>query len=183
MFTVFINLSHKVGYRELKMKKSILIVLTILASSCFQHDYKDVGDIPFDQEIDDKNFKICNELNIKQYYVRSSSDLPPTYKEEKRGLEKAIFSKYKFPQSEKENGYLTIRFIINCKGKTGRFRIEEMDFGYKPHKFDKKITDQLLEIVKNLKDWIPRKSNGENLDFYQYLTFKIKNGQIVKILP
>ena len=151
--------------------------------SCFQEDYRNVGDIAYNKEIDDENFKICNEGSIKQYYVRRSSDTPPNYKGEKRGLEKAIFDEYRFVKSEKENGYVTIRFIVNCEGRTGRFRIKEMDFAYNPHKFDDKITSQLLEIVKKLNGWIPRKSNGENIDFYQYLTFKIENGQIVKILP
>lgn len=167
-----------------EMKKIIPIIITILIiSSCFQDDYKDVGDIPFNTEMDDENFNICNEGNIKQYYVRRSSDTPPSYKGEKRGLEKAVFSKYRFLESEKENGYVTIRFIVNCEGKTGRFRMEEMDFAYKPQKFDVKITSQLLEIVKKLNGWTPRKRNGNNLDFYQYLTFRIEKGQITKILP
>ncbi len=58
-----------------------------------------------------------------------------------------------------------------------------MDFDYKSKKFDSKIKNQLLAIVKNLDGWIPRKKNNQNLDYYQYLTFKIENGQIIKILP
>jgi hypothetical protein len=170
------------------MKQTIFILLTIFVFSCAPVGHEnvsknDVGDIPFDKILDDENFKTCNETNINQYYVRYSADTRPGYQGEKKGLDKAILSKYSFQQSEQENGYVTIRFIVNCKGETGRFRIEEMDFAYKPRKFDSKISHQLLEIVKNLKEWIPRKSNGENLDFYQYLTFKIEKGQIVKILP
>jgi hypothetical protein len=170
------------------MKQTIFILLTIFVFSCAPVGHEnvsknDVGDIPFDKILDDENFKTCNETNINQYYVRYSADTRPGYQGEKKGLDKAILSKYSFQQSEQENGYVTIRFIVNCKGETGRFRIEEMDFAYKPRKFDSKISHQLLEIVKNLKEWIPRKSNGESLDFYQYLTFKIEKGQIVKILP
>lgn len=58
-----------------------------------------------------------------------------------------------------------------------------MNFAYKPFKFDPKISEQLTEIVKGLNGWIPRKGRSRNYDFYQYLTFKIENGQIVKILP
>ena len=165
------------------MKEKILLIILILTVSCSQNDYKNVGDIPFDKEMDDENFQLCNERNIKQYYVRKSSDIPPSYKGEKRGLEKAILSKYSFPQSEKENGYVTIRFIVNCNGETGRFRIEEMDFTYKTKNFDTKISNQLFEIVENLNEWIPRKDKNTTYDFYQYLTFKIEKGQIVKILP
>lgn len=165
------------------MKEKILLLILILMISCTQNEYKDVGDIPFDEEMDDDNFQICDESNIKQYYVRKSSDIPPSYKGEKRGLERAIISQYNFPQSEQEDGYITIRFIVNCNGETGRFRIEEMDFAYKTKKFDPKISTQLLKVVKSLKEWIPRKGKNTAYDFYQYLTFKIENGQIVKILP
>ena len=165
------------------MKQTIFIVLSIFAISCSQDGYKNVGDIPFNRELDDEKFYICDETNINQYYVRYSTDIPPSYEGEKRGLESIILSEYNFLQSENENGYVTIRFIVNCEGETGRFRIEEMNFAFKPHKLDKGITSQLLDIVKNLTDWIPRKRNGENLDFYQYLTFRIEKGQVVKILP
>ena len=165
------------------MKRTIFIIVSILITSCSQNEYKNVGDIPFDKKIDDINFKICDESNIKQYYVRKSSDTPPNYKDEKRGLEKAILNKYNFPKTEKENGYVTIRFIVNCNGKTGRFRIEEMNFTYQSKKFDSKISSQLFEIVRNLNEWVPRKDKNTEYDFYQYLTFKIENGQIIKVLP
>ena len=61
--------------------------------------------------------------------------------------------------------------------------MEEMDFTYKIKKFDNKITSQLLDIVKNLNEWVPRKDKNTSYDFYKYLTFKMKNGQIVKIQP
>lgn len=165
------------------MKEKVLLMFLILTMSCSQNDYKNIGSIPFDKERDDANFQICNEKNIKQYYVRSSHDIPANFKGEKRALEQAILSKYRFPESEKEDGYLTIRFIVNCKGATGRFRIKEMGFDYKTKKFDPKIVNQLLEIVKSLEDWIPRKGKIVVYDFYQYLTFRIENGQIVEILP
>lgn len=165
------------------MKKSLIALLSILLLSCSQEEIKNVGDISFDRKLDDANFKLCNEQTIEQYYVRWSSDIPPGYKGEKRGLEKAILDAYRFPQAAEENGFITIRFIVNCKGESGRFRIEEMDFAYQAKSFDKEITGQLLDIVKSLKGWIPRKSNGVDLDYYQYLTFKMNQGQIIKILP
>ena len=165
------------------MKHTFILILFLFAISCSQDADRNVGDIPFEKEWDDDNFHICDETNIPQYYVRYSSDTPPGYKGEKRGLESVILNQYHYVPSEKENGYVTIRFIVNCEGKPGRFRMEEMDFDYKAKTFDKKITGQLLDIVKNLNDWIPRKRNDISLDFYQYLTFRIEKGQIVKILP
>ena len=167
-----------------KMKLKTLLLFSILLVGCSEYDYfKNVGDLPFDESLDDKNFEICNKKNIKQYYVRSSTDSPANYEGEKRALEKTILSQYNFAKTASENGYLTIRFLINCKGETGRFRIEEMNFEYQPIQFDQKISEQLLKIVKNLDGWIPRQNGETTFDFYQYLTFKIQDGQIIKILP
>ncbi|MEN0003409.1 MAG: hypothetical protein AAF798_04675 [Bacteroidota bacterium] len=165
------------------MYKLTLLTLIILVTGCMQDGYQNVGDIPFDASIDDENFKVCNERNIKQYYLRRSSDAPPSYRGEKRALEQAILSEYSFPEAAQENGYLTIRFIVNCEGAPGRFRVEEMDFSYQPKTFDPQITSQLLRLVKNLTDWVPRKRRNTTYDFYQYLTFKIQKGQVIEILP
>lgn len=166
------------------MKSKIPILFLLLFIGCSNdNNFQNVGDIPFDDSIDDPNFELCNEKRIKQYYVRRSSDQPPGYKGEKSALEKIILNAYKYPVTSKVDGYITIRFIVNCKGVAGRFRVEEMNLDYKAIKFEEKISTQLLDIVRKLDQWIPRKQNGKSLDFYQYLSFKISNGQIVKIHP
>ncbi len=169
--------------KKIPMRYLPLLILLFLAG-CFQDtSYKNVGDIPLDPLQDDPNFMICSEKLIKQYYVRYSSDDPPRYRGEKRAMENTIREKYNFPETTGENGFLTIRFIVNCKGKSGRFRIEEMDANYQPKKFDSKISHQLLEITKALDGWTPRRRGTREYDFYQYLTFKIIHGQIIEILP
>jgi len=165
------------------MKKHITLFIVILVSSCQSEKHRDVGNIPFDSELDSSEFKICDENIIKEYYIRRSSDTAPSYKDEKRGLEEELLNAYSYPVKLNQNGYITIRFIVNCKGESGRFRMEQMNLNYKPFKFDKEISNQLFSIVKKLKYWIPRSNKGQNFDFYQYLTFKIINGQIIKILP
>lgn len=142
-----------------------------------------VGDIIFDEKIDDPNFQLCNENLIKQYYVRYSSDKPSGYKGEKAAIVKLFSENYSCPNIEGEDGYVTIRFVVNCEGKPGRYRIQEMDFNYLPKKFEKSISEKLLTITKKLDGWIPVSRGEKNFDFYQYLTFRIEKGQIKKIMP
>jgi len=166
-----------------KIKRHTTLALLTFLIACQTDNYKSVGDIPHDNSLDETEFKVCNENRIKQYYVRRSSDTAPSYKGEKGGMENEILSKYTNPENSSESGYLTIRFLVNCKGEAGRFRMEEMDFNYKSKKFDKNISNQLLNIVKDLDGWIPRHRGETTYDYYQYLTFKIEQGQITKILP
>lgn len=54
---------------------------------------------------------------------------------------------------------------------------------YKEKEFNPKITEQLIIICKSLKAWIPKKINGKEVDYYQYLIFKIKHGNLIEIMP
>lgn len=166
------------------MKHYFIFLFVFLLVSCGgENTYRDVGDIPFDPSLDDATFQICDEENIKQYYVRYSSDEAPGFIGEKKAMDRMILNAYSYPNVDTQDGYITIRFIVNCKGQTDRFRIEEMSVDYQPFDFDPKLSDQLLNIVKQLEGWVPRKTKGKPLDYYQYLTFKIRDGQILKILP
>lgn len=159
------------------------MLFSLFIFSCKPSSLENVGDIPFDATMDDANFTPCNEGEVKQYYVRYSSDVPPGYKGEKRAMTREILSAYHPPASSTDNGYVTVRFMVNCVGETGRFRMETMDLNYKSYNFSSDIPSQILTIVKNLEGWIPRRSEGQEVDYYQYLTFKIQNGHIINIMP
>ncbi len=167
------------------MKKLIPIALVILSIiGCTEKPKQlNVGDIPFDPARDNPNFEVCNEYLIKQYYVRYSSDNRPGYKGEKKALVSEILSQYTPPVNSNQNGFITIRFLVNCHGETDRFRVESMDFDYNSIQFDKGIAQQLVSIIKELKGWLPRTNKNKSYDYYQYLTFKIEQGQIIQILP
>lgn len=165
------------------MNKVICLFIILIFASCQSEITKNVGDIDFNPETDSKDFVLCNQSSMRQYYIRGSSDTPPTYLGEKRGLEKEILDKFSPISSSAQNGFITIRFVVNCHGESGWFRVEEMDFDYHPMVFDAAISKQLVSILKGLKGWTPRKRKDIALDFYQYLTFKIVDGEIKKIMP
>lgn len=163
---------------------AFFISLSLLMYSCqnqgTEHDYPlHVGDIAFDETIDDPDFFICNEKRIPQYYAFRSS----SYLGEKPVIEKYFQEKYNHEGLENENGYLTIRFIVNCKGKAGRFRMQEMGLDYIEKKFDIKLSDQLFSLTTQIEAWTKNISKGQPYDYYQYLTFKIIDGEIKEILP
>jgi lysyl-tRNA synthetase class I len=83
----------------------------------------------------------------------------------------------------KQSGYIRIRFIVNCNGETGRFRVIQANEQYQEQAFDESITNQLLTIVKSLDGWNTQKGKENPEDYYQYLVFKMKNGEIIEIMP
>ncbi len=139
-----------------------------------------VGDIAFDPTLDDASFVVCNEEKAKQYHNFSKG---MQYRGEKHALIKVFTEKYQAPKDSKETGLIRIRFIVNCKGETGRFRVQGMSEDYQEHKFDPKITIQLQRLTKSLVGWMRRPNDDNAEDYYQYLIFKINKGQLIEIMP
>lgn len=140
-----------------------------------------VGDIRFDSKQDDPNFALCSsETRIRQYHNFSKS---LQIEGEKGGLIEYFATHYQYPEDPSVNAYVTIRFVINCKGESGRFRMEVMDRDFSRLQLDKKITKQLMTLTKELEGWKVGVLRDSPRDYYQYLTFKLVNGQIQDIMP
>ena len=172
------------------MNKIIILSLTLsLFLSCqsqekvsIKKEYprRWIGDIK-ENNTDNPNFEVCNgENRVIQYF---NNEQGFEYFGEKTEILKEFNSHFIPSKKQNQNGIIRIRFIVNCKGEIGRFRILEADNNYKGFKFDNEITSQLLKITKTLNDWIPKEYQNKEIDYYQYLIFKIKNGKISEILP
>lgn len=167
-------------------KNLFLSICLILQVGCIHQD-KEVKplrwleDIPFNSDLDDENFIICQgEEKIYQYFnvgdnLAIEGDKPKIISHFKNGYEHI-----KMPS---ESGFIRIRFIVNCNGETDRFRMLEGDLNYKTKTFSKKISQQILALTKSLKGWQQKIEDGAPVDYYQYLIFRIENGKIIKILP
>lgn len=162
-----------------------LIILCLIICSCAETKnekqyFNDLGEIPFDEERDDINFKVCHEdLTIPFNY----GGFGLVYEGEKKKLVETINNKFHYQKTKGQTGFITIRFIINCEGQTGRFRVIEMDLNLKPKKFDEDISNQILNITKGLDGWQRLERWEKVWDVQQYLTFKFEDGVITEILP
>ncbi len=164
-----------------------LFVLLIMAQSCQQHSVpKDskylrmVGDILHDATLDEANFQLCNEKNAKQYHNLNEE---MQYEGEKYKLVNTFKTQFSANDSITDSGMIRIRFLVNCKGETGRFRVMGAGYDYQEKQFNPYITDQLLTIAKNLKGWKMLSDKTGPKDYYQYLIFKMNGGKITEILP
>lgn len=167
------------------MVKDLITILLIyvVCASCAQErvptKLRNVGDIPEDPQIDERDFKVCNPDETFQYYNFSKG---LQYKGEKAAIKKK-FQSVQSKGNTADHGYITIRFIVNCEGKTGRFRIQQMDMNYQPDKFPDELVQKLLSTTKSLNGWEIGMYEGVARDYYQYLTFKIENGELKEIMP
>jgi hypothetical protein len=82
-----------------------------------------------------------------------------------------------------DSGYLSFRFIVNCKGEPGWFEIRQTDLQYHETELDKALVDELLDITATPEHWAVRNVNNEAVDYYMYIIYRIENGKITEILP
>ena|SRR5688572_25018356 len=172
--------------------KKIIILTTVLFSllwSCQtekkanekQEYLRWVGDIEKNEQIDELEFKVCNgDDKILQYFNLGKG---PVYSGEKSKILNTFKSKYQPITDKNQNGLIRIRFIVNCEGKAGRFRVLQSDYNYQEKNFNKEIVSQLLNITKEIENWEVFKRNEVPVDYYMYLIFKITDGQLTEILP
>ncbi|MEZ5059758.1 MAG: hypothetical protein R2879_22215 [Saprospiraceae bacterium] len=147
------------------------------------HGIKRIGYIHPENNLDGKgSFLPCGpEDEIADYYNGQLN------RAEFKGGKIAIWNFVK-PRMNLENwpkasGYLTLRFVINCNGEAGRFTTDEADLDFNPKQFDDDLVNHFYKILKENKDWSPCIIRGENRDAYTYITFKLKDGKLIEILP
>jgi hypothetical protein len=168
-----------------------LIVITVLLTtlySCAQEqkaaeEYPlHVGDIAFDPKLDDPDFKLCggDDAQVHQYYNFGKG---VQYKGEKAAIDEYFRGGLITKGTNEDTGIITIRFIVNCEGNTGRFRVQGMDNNFKEKKFSSELTNHILTLTKKMNGWIIGTDRGQVFNYYQYLSFKIEAGTLIEIMP
>lgn len=165
----------------------VLIGLAVISCNIRKTTFTDspkiinvVGEIFHDSLVDDSNFKICGAQNrIVQYYAFPEK----TYEGEKSALIEHFNIGYQPLQTINESGLIRIRFVVNCAGQTGRFRLLAMDSEYQKKEFSSNITKRLLALTKSFNGWKAMQANGNYRDYYQYLIFKIEKGRLIELMP
>lgn len=138
-----------------------------------------VGYIP-QKWFDSEDFEPCFPEKIFPYNIgRNSARFRPG----KDSLRRYFATNYDHKGIINESGYITIRFMINCNGVTGRFEILEVGLDYREKSFNKVLSNHLMELTASLKDWHPLELGEPAYDSFIHITYKIDNGDLVEILP
>jgi hypothetical protein len=138
-----------------------------------------IGWIPFDKRLDNSNFKVCDELNIEEYY-----QVNPSYGEGMPSIRK-YFSAHKQVLESlcEKDGYVIVRFVINCQGQTDRYRTKFMLLTYTDENaVNAELQKKIIQLTRNMGNWTPGKYDGKTYDCYQHLKFIFKNSKLVDVL-
>lgn len=145
------------------MRKLVNLFLVILFFSCSTNS--------------DPEFELCSEDKRPYYYPALQ------YKGGFYTIKNHFYNNYNSSENSNISGIVKIRFDVNCKGETGNFKINTYTLDYKDTIIVNQVTKQLLQLTKNLKDWIPASENGKLINSYKFFAFKLSNGKLIDILP
>ncbi len=83
------------------------------------------------------------------------------------------------------SGYVTFHFYIDCKGTMSRVLVQQTDENYKSFHFQKEFVNDLYSYLKTMHEWKKKLEiqNPKNINYIAFISFKIKNGEIVNIIP
>lgn len=128
------------------------------------------------------SFELCGDQKTHPYY---NPELK--YKGGFWEVKNHFISQYKlneFINLDNNYGIVTIQFVINCEGKIGRFETQSCDLNYKDSQVNSIIITHLLELTKQLNQWVVAKDENKlEVNSHAFLSFRIENGKITEILP
>ncbi len=144
-----------------------------------QPKYPDyVGEIYIDKATRTTGFSLCKDENKPHGFYSSAA--PHIYKKNKLAFKEFIAQQYQ-NRNRDDNGYLNLRFHINCRDETGNLIINELNADLEPSNLNATLVEQLVDLSMRSENW--RTANHPTLNYYMYLIFKIENGNVTEILP
>jgi len=137
----------------------------------------DVGYIPYNSEGDNKNFIVCDSTNIASGRNRIQ------YASGTLKLNEEILSNFVYKEEYNSfNGFVVIRFLVNCKGETGRYRAEALNYDFSSANSPGSLLSSTINIIKDLDSWTKSTQKDITTEYSKYINLRFKDGQIQNVL-
>lgn len=82
------------------------------------------------------------------------------------------------------NGYVTFRFVVDCAGhRQPRVQVLQTDAQYQRFHFRPELVAALYAYFQSLIEWRVGSVQGKAVNYIAYLTFKLKDGKVVAVVP
>lgn len=87
-------------------------------------------------------------------------------------------------QASVGSGYVTFRFVVDCAGhRQPRVQVLQTDAQYQPYHFRPELVEALYAYFQTLADWRVGSVQNTPVNYIAYLTFKLKDGNVVAVVP
>lgn len=129
-----------------------------------------------------KDFELCTDQQTQPYY-NPELRYKGGFWEIKNHFQ-TNYQENKYVNLENNSGIVTVQFVVNCEGKTGRFVTQSCDLNYSENQVNPLIVEHLLKLTMALNSWIVAKDEKKTkVNSHTFLSFRLVNGKITEILP
>ena len=156
------------------LSASFIISLALTFWLYYQYT-NEIGDIDYDPTLDDPAFVVCHK-KVFQYY-----SVGTVYHGGRKAMRDQFLNDLGQVEFEQKTGYIIFRFMVNCKGEAGRYRIQQVDLNLNNTTFNPHMLVTVQDAVERLNQWIPGTLKGKHVDSYYQIHFKIQKGKIIDI--
>lgn len=170
------------------LPRVLYFLLLLMTIACLNNDRQenslfeiptvdhDLGFIPFEKELDDANYVICDSTEINSGRNRVQ------YIGGNNKFRQDIESGFTFKKSYALfNGYIVLRFMVNCEGDVGRYRARALNIDFSPSSAPSDLVNHSVDLIKSLDNWTKREDNDER-EYSKFINLKFNNGKIQHIL-
>ncbi len=142
---------------------------------------KYIGYIDQEKALLNDKYKLCGDAYIQRTYNGAALD---AYYINKKHFRDEAFANFN-TNTYTDNGYLNLRFLVNCEGHAGWFEIIEMNLDLEEQKLNLDLVKALLNFTAQSKHWniLSYTKTGEAYNYYNYVSYRIENGKIIEIIP
>jgi hypothetical protein len=168
------------------MKTFLLFLLTLVLISCrdnhtdqepIQKYSAQMGEIPSDADLDDPDFFLCSDSGMVHSRIALS------YEGGLSQLDAECFEVLALSEERYTyDGLVLVRFIVNCKKTTGRFRFQTLDESFAHQECPAALQEEIKACVAKLDKWIFIREENREKDHSKYLNFKFDNGKLLSII-
>ncbi len=160
------------------MKHAVTLILVLITFRSFGQLYT----LPDGEYIDTtvNSNTACKDYNV--YYYQIGGKYPKSSITLLKEVQTFLLHNNKIYQG---SGYITFRFRVDCEGhRTKRTQVLQTDEQFKSYHFNKDLVNKLFLFLNTLNDWKTAQDNrGNSFSYMAFITFKIKNGKAINIIP
>lgn len=137
----------------------------------------DLSYIPFDSKYDDPEYIICDSTQIVSGRNRLN------FREGRSILKENIISNYSYRNEYHSfDGFVVIRFIVNCEGITGRYRAQALNLDFSPTTAPADLIAHSIEVIKTVDHWGKSSTKDKKTEYSKFINLKFSNGKIQHVL-
>ncbi len=166
-----------------------IVILLLLLTSCKNEERSnetvslwpsynhDLSYIPFDPDLDNPNFEICDSASVR------SGRNNFLYPDGNELLIEKIRNKFQSNSTYKNyTGFVVVRFLVNCKNETGRYRAQSMNLDFTKSDAPVRLMNDCINVIKGIKNWKKSNRYDQETEYMKYINLKFKNGKIEHVL-